>query len=296
MIIKNHGGRLMETNSTIFYTTAQVTEMVELSDQNVRKYVRLLEDRNYEVAKDEHNRRLFSGDDVAILKELIILAKQPGYTLETAADQLANSEVNNVVNTQSRVPAVTSSNEFAELLTSVVERMDDMRHEQKELQEKMDLLISKLEQTSSTFEKSMITHKENEEDTENEVKTETVSEEAEAKPANAPVAENAEDAAGDVKVEESEEQAVEETAKESTEETTDVNTAEPKTEDVNETKEESQENSDESQMFEAEKRQNEKRIDMTTYESSTPEQKSQEETTKEEKGAFGRFLDFLKGK
>lgn len=293
MIIKNYGGRLMETNSTIFYTTAQVTEMVELSDQNVRKYVRLLEDRNYEVAKDEHNRRLFSGDDVAILQELIILAKQPGYTLETAADQLANSEANNVVNAQPRTPAVTSSNEFAELLTSVVRRMDDMRHEQKELKEKMDLLISKLEQTSSTFEKSMITHEEKKEDNETVVKaTETVSEETKEDSADVPAKEEAADAVREVKTEET----VEEPAKESKEETVEVNATESNTEDVKKPEEQTDENSDESQMFEADKRQNEKRIDMTTYETKSPEQNSQEEAPKEEKGAFGRFLDFLKGK
>lgn len=273
----------METKSTIFYTTAQVTEMVELSDQNVRKYVRLLEDRNYEVAKDEHNRRLFSGDDVEILRELIKLAKQPGYTLETAADQLVNHEPGNIVTAQSRMPALASGNEFTELLTSVVERMDDMRHEQKELKEKMDLLISKLEQTSSTFEKSMITHADKNEDSESPVKTaETDSEGSEADPVVGEV-----DAAYEEKAE-----AVETAA----EETVENNSTEPEPEDVNETEVNSVENSDESQMFEADKRQNEKRIDMTAYESNAPEQQSQEEAAQEEKGAFSRFLNFLKGK
>lgn len=80
---------MKELNQAVYYTTAQVTELVDLSDQNVRKYVRLLEDRKYEVAKDEHNRRLFSANDVLILRELIKKAKKPGYTLESAADETA---------------------------------------------------------------------------------------------------------------------------------------------------------------------------------------------------------------
>lgn len=288
MIIKNYGGRLMETNSTIFYTTAQVTEMVELSDQNVRKYVRLLEDRNYEVAKDEHNRRLFSGDDIAILKELIVLAKQPGYTLETAADQLVNNEPSNVVNAQTRVPSVATTNEFTELLSSVVERMDDMRHEQNELKEKMDLLISKLEQTSSTFERSMITHDEKKEENDTAATAdETVSDDTEA-----PSVETSEDdqtaEAADVAAKVAVEDNKEDVKTEESSETL--------SEDVTVNEEEAVESSEAAQMFEAEKRQNEKRIDMTTYESASAEENREEEAPKEEKGAFGRFLDFLKGK
>ncbi|HIW37526.1 MAG TPA: hypothetical protein H9885_00720 [Candidatus Jeotgalicoccus stercoravium] len=77
---------MSQSQNVIYYTTAQVTELVELSDQNVRKYVRMLEDRDYEVAKDEHNRRLFSKKDVKVLQEMIKIAKSPGNTLESAAD------------------------------------------------------------------------------------------------------------------------------------------------------------------------------------------------------------------
>lgn len=275
----------METNSTIFYTTAQVTEMVELSDQNVRKYVRLLEDRNYEVAKDEHNRRLFSGDDVAILRELIKLAKQPGYTLETAADQLVSTAPNNAVNQQSRVPSVTTSNEFTELLTSVVESMEDMRNEHNELKEKMDLLISKLEQTSSTFEKSLLTHEDKSDENEtltnadedDSAKTDTESDEV--------TSDDTADNAGDDVSEDTKEDASADDTEESRDDAVKV------------TEEETAAYTDASQKFEAEKRQNEQRIDMTTFENNSSEaQTAEENKAKEEKGAFGRFLDFIKGK
>ena len=83
---------MSQSQNVIYYTTAQVTDMVELSDQNVRKYVRLLENRNYEVAKDEHNRRLFSKKDVNVLKEMIRIAKAPGNTLDSAADTIIESQ------------------------------------------------------------------------------------------------------------------------------------------------------------------------------------------------------------
>ena len=72
----------------VYYSTAQVTDMVELSDQNVRKYFRMLEERGYEVTRDEYQRRLFSQNDVLILQEMIKISKEPGYTLELAADEV----------------------------------------------------------------------------------------------------------------------------------------------------------------------------------------------------------------
>ena len=276
----------METNSTIFYTTAQVTEMVDLSDQNVRKYVRLLEDRNYEVAKDEHNRRLFSGDDVEILRELIKLSKQPGYTLETAADQLANNASNGVVNSQTRMPAVGVNNEFTELLTSVVKGMDDMRREQNELKKKMDLLISKLEQTSSTFEKNLITHEEikaSEEMLAKSTEESVMAVEPETEIIKEPVEDSTDDMAKDI----------EQGSPEKIE-------AETLSENNEAGAEENAESTEDIEKFEADKRQNEARIDMTKFENNPPKEtsdaQSAENTNKEEKGAFGRFLDFFKGK
>ena len=115
---------MSQSQNVIYYTTAQVTELVELSDQNVRKYVRMLEDRDYEVAKDEHNRRLFSKKDVKVLQEMIKIAKSPGNTLESAADEIIEnigSFEDDVVNQANQVTKISDS-EISRLLALVLEK------------------------------------------------------------------------------------------------------------------------------------------------------------------------------
>lgn len=266
----------MENNSTLFYTTAQVTEMVELSDQNVRKYVRLLEDRGYEVAKDEHNRRLFSGEDISVLRELIKLSKQPGYTLETAADQLASNANGGTVPTV-RMTAVDSSNEFTQLLTSVVDKMQEMQNDQNELKEKMEQLLSKLDETSMALE--------------NSAHIEDVNESEKSADEESDKLEVDEDSESDVEVTEaakSDEETLE--ADKSDEETLDEAVKE---ETVIEDKEQ---HVPSVEKFEAEKRENESSIDMSTYQEKTPVETTEAVEEIEEKGAFSKFLDFLRGK
>lgn len=137
---------MKELNQAVYYTTAQVTELVDLSDQNVRKYVRLLEDRKYEVAKDEHNRRLFSANDVLILRELITKAKKPGYTLESAADEIVN-EISEIISASGHgVSTSSSDNDIKEMFTHVIERLDAIQDENKDLKDNIRNLVERLEQ------------------------------------------------------------------------------------------------------------------------------------------------------
>ncbi|WP_052255424.1 hypothetical protein [Salinicoccus sp. YB14-2] len=137
---------MKELNQAVYYTTAQVTELVDLSDQNVRKYVRLLEDRKYEVAKDEHNRRLFSANDVLILRELITKAKKPGHTLESAADEIVN-EIGEIISASGHGVSTTSSdNDIKEMFSHVIERLDAIQDENKDLKDNIRNLVERLEQ------------------------------------------------------------------------------------------------------------------------------------------------------
>lgn len=137
---------MKELNQAVYYTTAQVTELVDLSDQNVRKYVRLLEDRKYEVAKDEHNRRLFSANDVLILRELISKAKKPGYTLESAADEIVN-EISEIISSSGQGVSTSSSDtDIKEMFTHVIERLDAIQDENKDLKDNIRNLVERLEQ------------------------------------------------------------------------------------------------------------------------------------------------------
>lgn len=138
--------RVSQSQNVIYYTTAQVTDMVELSDQNVRKYVRLLENRNYEVAKDEHNRRLFSKKDVNVLKEMIRIAKAPGNTLDSAADTIIESQDEFEETESENQVSKMSDNDISRLLAIVLEKLDEIQNENKELKSNISTLVHRLEE------------------------------------------------------------------------------------------------------------------------------------------------------
>ncbi|SDJ86610.1 hypothetical protein SAMN05216187_10386 [Jeotgalicoccus aerolatus] len=137
---------MSQSQNVIYYTTAQVTDMVELSDQNVRKYVRLLENRNYEVAKDEHNRRLFSKKDVNVLKEMIRIAKAPGNTLDSAADTIIESQDEFEETESENQVSKMSDNDISRLLAIVLEKLDEIQNENKELKSNISTLVHRLEE------------------------------------------------------------------------------------------------------------------------------------------------------
>lgn len=138
--------RVSQSQNVIYYTTAQVTDMVELSDQNVRKYVRLLEDRKYEVAKDEHNRRLFSKKDVSVLQEMIKIAKSPGNTLDSAADEIIENMDDFEETPSENQVSKMSENDVSRLLALVLEKLDEIQNENKELKSNISTLVHRLEE------------------------------------------------------------------------------------------------------------------------------------------------------
>ncbi|WP_411843198.1 MerR family transcriptional regulator [Salinicoccus sp. HZC-1] len=157
---------MRETNHAVYYTTAQVKDMVELSDQNVRKYVRLLEDRKYEVAKDEHNRRLFSQEDIAVLKEFIKLAKQPGYTLETAADEIIEKVPHIISEKSGNTPANITNNDIDKMLGAVMDKLEVMQQENRELKHNVHSLVERLEAYSKYNEPLSLEYRDNNANTE----------------------------------------------------------------------------------------------------------------------------------
>ncbi|CAD2072421.1 hypothetical protein [Phocicoccus pinnipedialis] len=137
----------MSQQNQIYYTTAQVTDMVELSDQNVRKYVRMLEERGYDVAKDEHQRRLFSQNDVSVLNEMIRTSKTPGFTLELAADEIMKNLDEIVSKNEIDTDDNRGTNEdILKVLEKVLVKLDEMRQENIVLRENVSHLVSRLEE------------------------------------------------------------------------------------------------------------------------------------------------------
>lgn len=246
---------MSESNKAVFYTTAQVTEMVDLSDQNVRKYVRLLEDRDYNVAKDEHNRRLFSSNDVVVLKELIVQAKQPAYTLETAADEVVGNLDSILSKNENSVQKNVNNNDVTEMFIKVMEKLEDIQEENRDLKSNINNLVHRLEEYDNQPGQNYLEY--SEEDKEEDSKD------------DAPDDEETVDSESET---EESEQSTEESSIQDQEDSNQEETA-----DGEESSEEQGNN-----------------IDMGEYKSEEQEQEENEKKP-EKKGIFGGFFDFLKG-
>src|SRR5699024_1931452 len=150
----------MATNTPIYYSTAQVTDMVELSDQNVRKYFRMLEERGYEVTRDEYQRRLFSKADVHVLQEMIKVSKEPGFTLELAADEVIEKNKEETNNN-------ASNDDVLKALRLVVDKLEEMRQENIELHQNIKTLVTRLD----SYDENLLDTKEQQQLLESEVTT-----------------------------------------------------------------------------------------------------------------------------
>src|SRR5699024_7680994 len=135
----------MATNTPIYYSTAQVTDMVELSDQNVRKYFRMLEERGYEVTRDEYQRRLFSKADVHVLQEMIKVSKEPGFTLELAADEVIEKADEIIEKNKEETNNSASNDDVLKALRLVVDKLEEMRQENIELHQNIKTLVTRLD-------------------------------------------------------------------------------------------------------------------------------------------------------
>lgn len=291
---------MSQSQNVIYYTTAQVTDMVELSDQNVRKYVRLLEDRNYEVAKDEHNRRLFSKKDVNVLQKMIKIAKSPGNTLDSAADEIIENMDDFEETPNENQVSKMSDNDVSRLLALVLEKLDEIQNENKELKSNISTLVHRLEEYDlKALEYSPDEKVESflaEETYQTEPVEEEIGETEETEEAITP-----ETSVEEITVEApAEESAIEETNEEIAEEA-------PAEESVEEPAAETLENQDEALEAVEQKEENTGTIDLSTQEekveeavSVSSEELNNDETAKQQieepkKGFFGKLASMFKG-
>ncbi len=157
----------MATNTPIYYSTAQVTDMVELSDQNVRKYFRMLEERGYEVTRDEYQRRLFSKADVHVLQEMIKVSKEPGFTLELAADEVIEKADEIIEKNKEETNNSASNDDVLKALRLVVDKLEEMRQENIELHQNIKTLVTRLD----SYDENLLDTKEQQQLLESEVTT-----------------------------------------------------------------------------------------------------------------------------
>src|SRR5699024_1282691 len=107
----------------------------------------MLEDRDYEVAKDEHNRRLFSKKDVKVLQEMIKIAECQGKKVESVADEIIKDKecyVDNINNEADHVKKV-SDYEISILVALEHEKLDKIQKDNKEHKTNKNSLVHRLE-------------------------------------------------------------------------------------------------------------------------------------------------------
>lgn len=291
---------MSQSQNVIYYTTAQVTDMVELSDQNVRKYVRLLEDRNYEVAKDEHNRRLFSKKDVSVLQEMIKIAKSPGNTLDSAADEIIENQYDFEEQPSENQVSKMSDSDVSRLLALVLEKLDEIHNENKELKSNISTLVHRLEE----YDLKALEYNPDE-----KVETSLAEETYETEPVEE-IGETEEEAitpetsVEEITVEAPAEESVEEPAIEKIEEIAEATPEEPA---VEEPEAETLENQNEALEAVEQKEENTGTIDLSTQEekveetvSVSSEELNNDEPAKQQieepkKGFFGKLASMFKG-
>lgn len=295
---------MSQSQNLIYYTTAQVTDMVELSDQNVRKYVRLLEDRAYEVAKDEHNRRLFSKKDVSILQEMIKIAKSPGNTLDSAADEIIQNMDDFEEPDHENQVSKMSDNDISRMLVLVLEKLDEIQNENKELKTNISTLVKRLEDYDlAALEYNPVEKVETslvEEETEQEAVEEETANEEEAPQVTE---ESAAESEAQELAEEETEMTVEENASIEAAEITSEEVMEEAVEEAQEIPAEVKQETPVEEAPEETTEENEGTIDLSEQEEADETQKenlSENETAKQQieapkKGFFGKLASMFKG-
>ena len=109
----------MREIQAIEYTSAKdISKTLKIQISTLRKYAALLDEKaktEFYFARDEQNNRIFTKDDVVVLKRIIELKNKPNYTLNAAVTQIIELE-----DSQNTTDVTTERNDFSAALQSLV--------------------------------------------------------------------------------------------------------------------------------------------------------------------------------
>lgn len=75
-------------------TPKQAADFLEIGSEVLKKYALLLEHNGYNIGRNGMNHRYYTGEDLALIKAMILLNREKSVTLEDAASIVTSSDTN----------------------------------------------------------------------------------------------------------------------------------------------------------------------------------------------------------
>lgn len=79
----------MEKTEKLFYSIGEVSEMLELNPSAIRYYIK---EFNLKILRNKKGNLIFRQKDIDKIKQIIILTKEKGYTLNGAKEMLKSNK------------------------------------------------------------------------------------------------------------------------------------------------------------------------------------------------------------
>jgi DNA-binding transcriptional MerR regulator len=151
----------------VFEKIDSVAKIIGVAPSTVKKYYLMFEEEGYRFKRSYEGHILFSGHDVELLKELIILKNQSGMTVKKAVKQIVKDEVITDTPAIADTPidvtvmakqVTTVVTEIAELKQMIKEQNELIKQQQRYIDEKLErrdqLLIQSLRESATTKEEN----------------------------------------------------------------------------------------------------------------------------------------------
>lgn len=79
-------------NNNRLMTPGQVADFLSVGTTAIKKYATLLEDNGYTIGRNDKNHRVYTGEDVAVIRAMLILNRHKSVPLEDAASIVTSAD------------------------------------------------------------------------------------------------------------------------------------------------------------------------------------------------------------
>lgn len=148
---------MKEIHPIDYVSTRIVCERLKIQPSTLRKYASLLDEKTEKdlyFTRDESNNRLYTKEDIATLQLLIELKNKPGYTVETAVNEIIGFSYNS--DTGAAIAAETEKNDFSSALRLLIAQQNKYLDDYQVVLQKKDEQIDRLENLVESLVKNNI--------------------------------------------------------------------------------------------------------------------------------------------
>ncbi|MFB9759272.1 hypothetical protein [Ectobacillus funiculus] len=144
------------------YWTREVADILDIKEGTVRKYARMLEDQGHSFLRNEHDQRGFLEKDVIMFKQLIVLSKTKGITLEDAVNTVIsrNKAIPVKPVTPPVIPNIEELERYNERHKEVLSTLLSLRNENEELRNVVKELSARIDLQQKVFQECFLKQEE----------------------------------------------------------------------------------------------------------------------------------------